>query len=44
MKEEQELFIDDYGVAVEPVESVKVNTPVSHAWLKALSTVWMYVV
>lgn len=36
MKEEQELFIYDSGV---PVETEKVNDPVSHAWLKASSTV-----
>lgn len=36
MKEEQELFMYDYGV---PVETKKVNNPVTNAWLKALSTV-----
>lgn len=37
MKEEQELFVDDYGGA--PVETVKVNTPVTDDWMKALSTI-----
>lgn len=41
MKEEQEVFIYDYGV---PVETEKVNNPVTHAWPKALSTVCMYIV
>lgn len=41
MKEEQELFIYDYGV---PIETEKANNPVTRAWLKALGIVWMYIV
>lgn len=37
MKEEQELlFVYNYGVLIE---TEKANNPVTHAWLKALSTV-----
>lgn len=38
MKKEQVLLAYVYGV---PTETEKVNSLVTHAWLKALNTIWM---